>query len=95
MFSERIKELRIQNHLPQRQLAAALDIDTATYCKIERGERKAKKDQLPILSKLLNVTTEHLLVLWLADQVSAVVSEDPNIAPQALLLVVDEFKKNQ
>jgi len=95
MFFERIKELRIQNHLPQRQLAAALDIDTATYCKIERGERKAKKDQLPILSKLLNVTTEHLLVLWLADQVSAVVSEDPNIAPQALLLVVDEFKKNQ
>lgn len=81
--------------MPQRQLAAALDIDTATYCKIERGERKAKKDQLPILSKLLNVTTEHLLVLWLADQVSAVVSEDPNIAPQALLLVVDEFKKNQ
>ena len=95
MFFERIKELRIQNHLPQRQLAAALDIDRATYCKIERGERKAKKDQLPILSKLLNVTTEHLLVLWLADQVSAVVSEDPNIAPQALLLVVDEFKKNQ
>ena len=95
MFSERIKELRIKNHLPQRQLAAALDIDTATYCKIERGERKAKKDQLPILSNLLNVTTEHLLVLWLADQVSAVVSEDPNIAPQALLLVVDEFKKNQ
>ena len=95
MFSERIKELRIQNQLPQRQLAAALDIDTATYCKIERGERKAKKDQLPILSKLLNVTTEHLLTLWLADQVSAVVSEYPNIAPQALLLVVDTFKKNR
>lgn len=95
MFSERIKELRIQNRLPQRQLAAALDIDTATYCKIERGERKAKKDQLPILSKLLNVTTEHLLTLWLADQVSAVVSEDPNIAPQALSLVVDTFKKSR
>ena len=31
MFSERIKELRIQNQMPQRQLAAALDIDTATY----------------------------------------------------------------
>lgn len=95
MFSERIKELRIQNQLPQRQLAAALDIDTATYCKIERGERKAKKDQLPILSKLLNVTTEHLLTLWLADQVSAVVSEDPNIATQALLLVVDTFKESR
>ena len=38
MFSERIKELCIQNQMPQRQLAAALDIDTATYCKIEKGE---------------------------------------------------------
>lgn len=94
MFSERLKELRIQNQLPQRQLAAALDIDTATYCKIERGERKARKDQLPILSKLLNVTTEYLLTLWMADQVSAIVSEAPNIAPQALLLVVDTFQKN-
>jgi DNA-binding XRE family transcriptional regulator len=26
--------------LPQRQLAAALEIDTATYCKIEKGKRK-------------------------------------------------------
>ena len=72
MFSERIKELRIQKQMPQRQLAAALNIDTATYCKIERGERKAKKEQVPILSRLFNVNTEQLLVLWLADQVSAV-----------------------
>ena len=63
MFSERIKELRIQKQMPQRQLAAALNIDTATYCKIERGERKAKKEQVPILSRLFNVNTEHLLVL--------------------------------
>ena len=44
MFSERIKELRIQNQMPQRQLAAALNIDTATYCKIEKGERKARRE---------------------------------------------------
>ena len=46
VLSERIKELRIQKQMPQRQLA--LNIDTATYCKIERGERKAKKEQVPI-----------------------------------------------
>ena len=61
MFSERIKELRIQNQIPQRQIAAALDIDTATYCKIEKGERKAKKEQITILSKMLHVNAEHLL----------------------------------
>ena len=46
LFSERIKELRMQYKLPQRHLAAALDIDTATYCKIEKGERKAKREQV-------------------------------------------------
>ena len=46
LFTEKIKELRIQNQMPQRQIAAALEIDTATYCKIEKGERKAKKEQV-------------------------------------------------
>ena len=95
MFSERIKELRIQNQMPQRQLAAALNIDTAKYCKKERDERKAKKEQVPILSRLFNVNTEHLLVLWLADQVSAVVSDNQQIAPQALSLVVETLKQER
>lgn len=94
MFSERIKELRIQNQMPQRQLAAALDIDTATYCKIEKGERRAKREQVAILSKLFNVNSEQLLTLWLADQVSAVVSTEQRIAPQALSLVVETLKQN-
>ena len=94
MFSERIKELRIQNQMPQRQLAAALDIDTATYCKIEKGERRAKREQVSILSKLFNVSTEQLLTLWLADQVSAVVSNEQRIAPQALSLVVETLKQD-
>ena len=93
MFSERINEHRIQKHMPQRQLAAALNIDTATYCKIEKGDRKAKKVQVPILSELFNVNTEYLLTLWLADQVSAIVSNEQNIAPQALLLVVETLRK--
>ena len=94
MFSERIKELRIQNQIPQRQIAAALDIDTATYCKIEKGERKAKKEQITILSKMLHVNAEHLLTLWLADTVSAVVSNDQKVASKALLLVVETLKQD-
>lgn len=55
MFSERIKELRIQNQMPQRQLAAALDIDTATYCKIEKGERKARREQVEAIAQILQI----------------------------------------
>lgn len=93
MFAERIKELRIQRRMPQRQLAAALGIDTATYCKIEKGERKAKREHVSILSEQFNVNTEQLLTLWLADQVSAVVSSEQRIASQALSLVVETLKQ--
>lgn len=75
----------------QRQLAAALEIDTATYCKIEKGERKAKREQVSILSKLF---MEQLLTLWLADQVSAIVSSEQGIAPKALSLIVESLKQD-
>lgn len=63
MFSERIKELRIQNQMPQRQLAATLNIDTATYCKIEKGERKAKRGQVEIIAQVLNADKNELITL--------------------------------
>ena len=94
MFSERIKELRNKHQMPQRQLAAALNIDTATYCKIEKGERKAKKEQVSVLSELFHVKTDYLLTLWLADQVFDIVSNEQKIASKALLLVVENMKQN-
>ncbi|MBF1629171.1 MAG: helix-turn-helix transcriptional regulator [Prevotella sp.] len=92
LFSERIKKLRTINQMPQRRLAAALDIDTATYCKIERGERKAKKEQIVILSNLFNVAHEDLLTLWLADKVSDVIATDKSVASDVLSLVRNELK---
>lgn len=92
LFSERIKELRTINQMPQRRLAAALDIDTATYCKIERGERKAKKEQIVILSNLFHVAHEDLLTLWLADKVSDVIATDKSVASDVLSLVRNELK---
>ena len=68
MFSERIKELRIQNQMLQRQLAAALDIDIATYCKIEKGERKARREQVEAIAQILQIDKNELVTLWLADK---------------------------
>lgn len=63
---------------PQRQIAAALEIDTATYCKIERGDRKAKRNQVIEIANLLKTSHEELLTLWLADQVCSVVKNEQN-----------------
>lgn len=67
-FGEKIKALREKKGLFQRQLAAELQIDTPMFSKIERGERRAKKDQVLMLVKLLDTTEEELLPIWLADQ---------------------------
>ena len=40
-FGEYIRELRENNKMPLRKLAALLDIDQSTLSKIERNERKA------------------------------------------------------
>ena len=82
-FGERIKEIRESQGLLQRQLAANLEIDTPMFSKIERGERKAKREQVLVLAKLLNADVQELLTLWLAEQVYDLV-KDEDVASDAL-----------
>lgn len=93
LFTEKIKELRIQNQMPQRQIAAALEIDTATYCKIEKGERKAKKEQVAILSEMFHVEMTDLLTLWLADKVTDMVSDEHIVASEALSMAAENLRR--
>ena len=53
MFTGRIKQLHEERQMPQRQLATVLEIKTATYCKIEKDERHAKREQVVKLAELL------------------------------------------
>ncbi|MBI0401359.1 helix-turn-helix domain-containing protein [Cyclobacterium marinum] len=75
-FGDRIKELRESKELLQRQLAASLEIDTPMYSKIERGERRAKREQVLILADLLKADVHDLLTIWLADQVYDLVKDE-------------------
>ena len=64
LFGNKIRELRDEQGLLQRQLAAALEIDTPMFSKIERGDRRAKREQVVKLAELLHqvidaVGTEH------------------------------------
>ena len=78
LFADKIRQLREQKQMPQRRLAATLEIDTATYCKIERGERRAKREQVSILADLLETDKDQLLNLWLAEQIYSVVKDEEN-----------------
>jgi DNA-binding XRE family transcriptional regulator len=87
------KELREELQMPQRKLAAVLDIDTATYCKIEKGERRARKEHISIIAELLQADYEELLKLWLADQVTAVVADEKELSNDVLKIAKKNLNK--
>ena len=91
LFADRIRELRQECQLPQRRLAAALDIDTATYCKIEKGERKAKKEQVLIMADMLHIDSNELLTLWIADNVTDAIGENKSVAQKAISIAVENL----
>ena len=62
LFGKKIKELREKQGLLQRQLAAVLEIDTPMFSKIERGDRKAKREQVICLAQQLKVDEKELQV---------------------------------
>ena len=76
IFGNKIKTIREEKQIPQRQLAAALEIDTATFCKIEKGDRRAKREQVTILAELLEVDSKELIRLWSADKVYNIIAEE-------------------
>jgi len=53
-FGEYIRKSREDKGLPLRKVAAALDIDTSILSKIERNERRAIIEMIPILADSLD-----------------------------------------
>jgi len=77
MIGDKIRELREENNILLRQLAAQLDMDTAMLSKMERGDRFFKKEDIISLAKIFNQKTKDLLILWLADKIiKAIDNED-------------------
>jgi transcriptional regulator with XRE-family HTH domain len=92
IFGKKIKELREERGLVQRQLSAALEIDTPMYSKIERGERKAKRSQIPIMARLLEVDEKELLTIWLADKVLDAVEGEEEVKHEAVVYAQKEIE---
>lgn len=94
LFGNKLRELREQNGLVLRKVAAVLDIDTATLSKIELGDRQAKREYLPILSELYGVNLKELEKLWLTDKVYDIIEEEEqglNVLREAAIF----YKKSQ
>ncbi len=93
LFANKIRRLREEQQLLQRQLAAALEIDTPMYSKIERGDRPAKRTQVVTIAKILTTDENELLTLWLADKILDVIENETELADQALKVAINNKSK--
>lgn len=69
LLGNKIRSLRDEQGILQRQVAAYLEIDTPMFSKIERGDRRAKRNQVIQMATYFKVDEKELLTLWLADKV--------------------------
>ncbi|QKJ32870.1 helix-turn-helix transcriptional regulator [Mucilaginibacter mali] len=73
-FGIKIRQLREEEKLLQKQVADQLHMDSPMLSKIESGDRKAKKEQVALFADALHADPEELLTLWLADHLLDVVA---------------------
>lgn len=64
-FGEYIRKLREDKKLPLRKVAAALDIDTSILSKIERNERVANKEMIPIFAEILERPEKEIQISYI------------------------------
>jgi transcriptional regulator with XRE-family HTH domain len=80
---ELIREAREKRGLLLRQVASFLEIDQALLSKIERGERKATRENIIKLASFLELNEKELLVQYLSEKI-AYDLQDEDVAKEAL-----------
>ena len=93
LFGKKIRELRDENGVLQRQLAALLEIDTPMFSKIERGDRRAKREQVVKLAEYFHQDEHEMLTLWLADKVLDAVDGEQELGSQAIEVAQEQIKE--
>jgi transcriptional regulator with XRE-family HTH domain len=82
-IGELIREAREKKGLLLRQVASFLEIDQALLSTIERGERKATRENIIKLASFLELNEKELLVQFLSEKI-AYDLQDEDVAKEAL-----------
>ena len=88
---EILRESREKKGLLLRHVSALLDIDTAILSKIERGERKATREQINKLAEILEINKESLIVQYLSEKILYEL-KDEDLGIQALKVAEKTIK---
>ena len=77
LFPERLRQLRMQSGMKQREVARAVGVDIPMYSRYEHGERRPKRDQVVRLARLFHSDPDELVALWLAFNALNEIGNDP------------------
>ena len=84
LLGNKIRSLRDEQGILQRQVAAYLEIDTPMFSKIERGDRRAKRSQVIQMATYFKVDEKKMLTLWLADKVLDALEDEDELKLTAI-----------
>ena len=86
LFSDKIKQLRIDSGKRQKDLAKAIGVDVPAYSRYEHGERRPKREQVLRLARIFKTDADELIAAWLADEAYSHIAQDKMAARAATLL---------
>ena len=90
-IGEKLRQLREENNLSLRKVAALIDIDVAILSKMERGERKLTKEIVLKLADIYKQNSDELLVLFLSDKIMYEI-QDEALGEKALKVAEQRVK---
>lgn len=93
-LGEKLKQLRDEKHLMQREVGNVIDVDGAFISKVENNEKPINRKHLSTLSKFFDVPEDELQTLWLADKVRLILDGEP-FALSALKMIIKDLERNE
>jgi len=88
-FGALISAQRKLKNLPLRKVAAALDIDTSTLSKIEKGERPASSKMIPVIAELFGLDFKELQIRYLSQTLKDEFGKEP-FFKEAIIMITDK-----
>jgi len=90
-LGEKLRELREARGLLLREVAAQMEVDPSLLSKIERGDKRATREQVVLMARMYKSDEKDLMVSYLSERVVYQV-EDEDLAIEALKVAEEMIK---
>jgi transcriptional regulator with XRE-family HTH domain len=93
-LGDKLRQLRDEKNLMQREVGAVIEVDGAFISKVENNEKPINRKHLATLSKFFKVQEDELQTLWLADKIFNMTHSEPT-SLNSLNIVINRIKEQQ